>query len=60
MAHETDKSGPCGLPDGHNGYHRSLEGKARYDEARARWQANNPVKRALADAKYEATRRGHR
>lgn len=60
MAHLTGRGRPCGLPDGHNGYHRTPEGKANYDAARARWLADNPVKRALALVKYEVIRRGQR
>lgn len=70
MAHQTRRNGPCGLPDGHRGSHRTEQGLANYRESkhryeatpagiqrRAAWNKRNPVVMALKDIHYNAKRR---
>lgn len=55
--HDTVRSGPCGLPDGHRDRHRTPAGAARERARKARWDAENPVKRTLIWVKQNAGRR---
>jgi hypothetical protein len=69
MSHQTARSGPCGLKDGHGGDHRtpqgveavnarnaSPEGKARKARYNARYDASPEGK--ARNARYDASPRG--
>lgn len=60
--HDTTRSGPCGLDDGHSGRHRTIAGAAReaarrvsrhYRDMLARYDNAHPAQAYLRKMRYE-------